>query len=313
MIIIQLPNTNPFSSSYAYATANAYKMLGAALPEVPTSETNDICICDFITCEYSEKVFASQSPNNEWWKNDMNEFLFKRFVATDTVVIELYKENILVATLNNNTYGTFFNGFASGSSEQQLYVGYLLDWELVQAAFGNGTYQVKAQLSIIGVTSTYESRKFNLTTYSDVAANRTVRIESTQNGNIIGSQFDFTGLNWYQSLRLPGKFGNPTPVLETDDYVNSNHEKGQITAKNSPEWTLKTGMLDYEVGTKLLYNKLLANTILITDYLIKAESIFRRVDVMISEIEKPEINGNPKRIYNATFTDRKDKYKKRNF
>lgn len=310
MIIINLPNTTPFS----FGSGNAVKLLGKSLPEIIDPATNDICICDYITCQYIEKVFASQAPNNEWWKNDKNEFLFRRLVSTDTVDIELWKDGVKIADLNNNTYGQFFNGFAGGSDEQQLYVGYLLDWESVQSINGNGIYQVKSNLSIVGNSTLYESRLFNLVQYSDVAANNTVRIESVQNGNIIGSDFDYTGLEWYQSLRIPGNFGNPTPVVETDDYVNSNHEKRQITAKNSREWFLKTGFINYEVASKLIYNKFLGNQILMTDYLIKNESIFRRVDVMLSpEIDKPEIKNSPDRVYNVTFTDRKDKYKKRNF
>ena len=309
MIITELNNANP----YTYVSGNAIKLLGTSLPEIITPEVNDICICDFIQCQYIEKVFASQTPNNEWYKNDMNEFLFKRFVASDTVGIELWKSGVKVADLNTNAYGTFFNGFASGTPEQQLYVGYLLEWELVQAAFGNGIYEVKAFLNIVGNASTYVSRQFKLQTYNDRAANKTVRIETTQNGNILGSDFDFTNLNWYQSLRLPGTFGNPNPILEIDNYINSNHEDRQIAAKNSREWQLTTDFINYEVATKLLYNKLLANKILITDYLIKAESIFRRIDVMVSEIEKPEIKGTPDRVYNAKFTDKLDKYKKRNF
>jgi len=309
MIITNLSNTTP----YSYGSGNAGKLLGPSLPEIPIEQVNDICICDYVGCEYVENVFASQSPSNEWWKNDMNEFLFKRFVAADTVAIELYKDEVKVADLNTNALGTFFNGFASGSAEQQMYVGYLLEWELVQAAFGNGSYKVKAQLNIIGNASEFESREFNLVQYTDEAANSTVRIESYQNGNIIGSQFDFTDLNWYQSVRIPGTFGNPTPILETENYIDSNHYSKQITAKNSREWTLKTKQINYEVATKLLYNKLLANQILITDYLIKAESIFRRIDVMTSEIEKPELFGTINKTYNVTFTDAQDKFKKRNF
>ncbi len=309
MIKIQLPNTTP----YTYGSGNAVKELGPALPEIIVTEVNNICICDFIQCQYIEKVFASQAPDNEWYKNDKNEFLFKRFVSADTIDIELYKDGDKIEDLNNNSFGTFFNGFSSGTTEQQLYVGYLLDWELVQATHGNGFFQVKAQMTIIGTSSTYESRMFNLLIYGDREANKTVRIESYQNGNIFGSSFDFTGLNWYQSLRVPGTFGNPSPVVELDNYINSNHESRQITAKNSREWELVTGLINYEVGTILLYNKFLGNKILITDYLIKAESIFRRIDVMLLEINKPEIKGTPDRAYNIKFTDRKDTFRKRNF
>ncbi len=308
MIIIQLPNTSP----YTYGSGNAVKELGAALPPIPVSNTNDICICDYIQCQYIETVFASQS-DSAWYKNDMNDFLFKRFVAADSVDIELYKDGDKIEDLNNNAFGTFFNGFPSGTTEQQLYVGYLLEWEKVQATHGNGFYQVKAVLNIIGVQTVYESRRFMLLQYGDREANGSVRIESYQNGNIFGSEFDFTGINWYSSLRVPGTFGASSPVLETENYIDSDHNSRQISAKMSPEWNLKTGLINYEVATKLLYNKLLGNKVLITDYLIKAESLFRRVDVMISEVEKPEIKGIPDRVYNFKFTDREDKYKKRNF
>jgi len=309
MIIEQQPNTVP----YIYTSGNAGKLLGPSLPEVPTSETNDICICDFITCEYVEYTFASPSNPTDYWKNDQNEFLFKRFVAVDTVTIELHKDNVKVADLNNNTYGTFFNGFPSGSAEQQLYVGYLLDWLSVFNAFGAGNYTVVANLNIIGNATTFESRVFRLMIYSDVQANGTVRVESTQNGNIFGSQFDFTGLNWYQSLRLPGQFGNPSPIYETTEYETSTHNKVQNKSKMAREWSLNTRLISWEVVEVLIYNKLLANEILVTDYTVKAESIWRRIPVFMQEIEKPVISGTPKRRYNIKFTDDKTIFTKRNF
>lgn len=309
MIITQLPNTTP----YTYQSGNACKILGPSLPEIVPQEMNDICICDYITCEYVEKIFASPAPNDEYWKNDKNEFLFKRFVSGDTVAIELYKDDIKIEDLNNNTFGTFFNGFASGTAEQQLYVGYLIDWLLVYNTHGAGDYQVKAQLNIIGVPSTFESRKFRLCVYSDEAADKTVRIESTQNGNIIGSQFDYTDLGWYQSVRIPGVFGNPTPVIEKEDYITETRLVDQIQTKMRREWTLNTRKINWQVAEKLIYNKLLANEILITDYDIKAESLWRRIGVFPQEIEKLLSAGSPDKIYNITFVDNTDKFIKRNF
>lgn len=307
MIITQLPNT----SAYFIGSANACKILGPSLPEIPILELNDSCICDFIECKYIEKIFVS--PGNEYWKNDMSEFLFKRFVTADTVDIELYLGETKVADLNTNTYGTFFNGFASGSTEQQIYVGYLIDWELVYGAFGAGVYQVKAQLNIIGVSTEFESRQFNVCIYSDLAADGTVRIESSQNGNIIGNQFDFSGLDWYQSVRIPGRFGNPTPIYENDRYVTETRKVRQIKDKMSREWTLNTKKIDYEVANKLIYNKLLANEILITDYSLKAESIWRRIGVFPSEVSKSELTNTPNKTYSITFVDNKDYFIKRNF
>jgi len=308
MIIENLPNTNP----YSFGSGNAYKLLGPAISEPDPSNIPEFCICDFVTCDYVEKVFTDPS-SNDFWKNDKNEFLFKRFVSIDTVDIELYKDNIKVADLNNNALGEFFNGFPSGSAEQQLYVGYLLDWKLVQAAHGFGEYQVKAQLDIIGNVTEYESRIFKLCFFNDILASGSVRIETVQNGNIIGSQFDFTGLEWRGSFRLPGFFGNPTPVYESDIYVTEQRKRKQIQDRMEREWSLSIKQINWEVANSLVYNKLLANEILITDYNIYAESVWRRISVKTKEVEKPAVFGNPKKIYNVKFIDEKDKYIKRNF
>ena len=309
MIVIEQVNSTP----YLYNSGNAGKVLGPSLPEVTTENFNDVCVCDFIQCEYREHTFASPANPNDFWKNDKNEFLFKRFVTLDTVAMELHKNGVKVDDLNNNDNGTFFNGFPSGSAEQQLYVGYLIDWLLVYNSFGSGIYTVVANLNIIGVASTVTSREFNLTIYNDVLANGTVRVETTQNGNIFGNQFDFTDLNWYQSLRLPAVFGNPTPIFETTDYMTSTHKRTQNKAKMSREWTLNTKLISWSVAEKLIYNKMLGNEKVITDYQIKAESIWRRIPVFMQEVEKPVLNGNPNKRYNIKFTDEKDIFTKRNF
>jgi hypothetical protein len=309
MIIIEQANTLP----YSYNSGNAGKVLGPSLPETPNPQTNDICICDYVQCSYSEKVFASPSNPSDFWKNDQSEFLYKRFVSVDTVTMELHLNGDKVADLNNDDYGTFFNGFGSGSPEQQLYVGYLINWLDVYNAFGAGKYKIVANLDIIGSQTTSTSREFILALYSDVLADGTVRIESYQNGNIFGNNFDFTGLNWYQSLRLPGIFGNPTPTFETTEYKTSTHKRVQNKAKMGREWTLNTKLINWEVAEVLVYNKMLGNEILITDYQIKAESIWRRVKLFMQEIEKPEVIGNPNRKYNIKFVDEKDIFTKRNF
>lgn len=309
MIIIEQSNSVPF----VYGSGNAFKILGPSLPVITTVDLPEFCICDFIQCEYVENVFADPSNLGDFWKNDQNEFLFKRVVAVDTVTMELHKDNVKVDDLNNNDYGTFFNGFPSGNSEQQLYVGYLLDWSSVMTAFGAGNYTIVANLDTIGVQTVSTSRVFRLILFADILADGTVRVESTQNGNIFGSPFDFTGLNWYQSLRLPGTFGNPTPIFETTEYMTSTHKRKQNKAKMSREWDLKTRLINWEVAEKLVYNKMLGNEILITDYQIKAESVWRRQSVFMQDIEKPEITGTPKRRYNIKFIDDKDIFTKRNF
>lgn len=308
MIIEILPNSVPF----VYGSGNAFKLLGPALPEIVEVTVPEFCVCDYVPCIYTEKVFASPS-SDDFWKNDKSEFLFKRLVSADSIDMKLLKDGVEVALLNNNTLGTYYDGFSGGTSAQQLYKGFLLDWKLIQSAHGNGNYNLQADLNIIGAVSQYTSRQFTLATFSDVSAHKTVRIETTQNGNIIGSQFDFTDLNWYGSVRMPGVFGNPTPVYETDSYVTERRVKRQIQDRMVREWELNTKFIGYEVAEVFLYNKLLANEILITDYNILAESVWRRIPVRPSEVDKPKVSGKPESYYNVKFVDEKDKYIKRNF
>jgi len=308
MIITQLPNSAP----QPFFTGNASKVVSNTLPEFRATVLNDTCICDFVQCVYEEKVFAS-AASTDFWKNDKNDFLFRKFQATDVITLELFKDGVNVASITDNTYGTFFNGFPNGTAEQQLYLGFLIDWRLVFLAFGGGKYYLQSNILVIGNAQSTQSRNFILQGYSDIAADQTVRIETVQNGNIRGSLFDFTDLNWQQSIRIPGVFGNPTPVYETDRYITSTHQRRQNKDTMSREWFLQTKKLNIEVVDKLIYNKLLANEILITDYKIRAESIWRRIPVFPTEIEKPVISGHPDKIYNVTFVDAEDIFVKRNF
>ena len=180
-LIKNITNSAPFFSLNAMAT----KIAVTSLPEIPLVITPDIQFCE-LEKPYNECVFGSNTT--DWWKNDLTRFTFKRFVSSDSIAMELFKDGISVTLLNNNTYGTFTNGFFNGNSvEQQLYVSMLLDWKLVILAFGNGSYQIKSTNTIIGVATLFESVNYNLQFYSEKAANKTVRLEIIQNGTVNGN------------------------------------------------------------------------------------------------------------------------------
>jgi len=300
-ISIDIPNNRPFVNAYGMATK-------LAVISIPTPEaTPESISCDYIQTPYSETVFASVS--NDWWKNDKSEFLYKRYVSADSVDIELYKNDVKIEDLNDNDFGTFFNGFTA----QPLYVGYLVDWQLVYATYGSGNYTIKAQTNILGQAIEVVSRNFYLMLYSKEAAHGTVRIESIQNGNIIGSEFDFTDLEWYQSIRIAGTFGNPRPIYSTDNYIAENRVIEQNQARMTREFDMVIRPIPFEVVEKIIYNKVLANSILMTNYNIFAEKEFMRLPVVLKEVSKREMENVQNRMYDLQFTDNKDFYIKRNY
>lgn len=306
MVIVQANNTVPYSKE-----GNSYKLVSESLPPIVVQPKNDICLCDYIQCEYIEDVFAE--VGGEDYKNDHSEFLFNRLVSTDTVSIKLLKGKQEVAILDDDTLGELFDGFPDGNSSQQRYYGFRLDWEKVLDVHGSGQYQVTADLSIAGTSSTFESRKYYLIPYSDLNANGTVKIESTQNGNIFGSEFDYTGLEWKQFVRVKGKFGNPTPTIEETGYTTAEKNYRQIKSKVTREWTLLVKQVSWQVAEQLVYNKIMANQILITDYDIKAENVWRNISVKTESIEKPELYNNPNKSYTIKFADTKAIFEKTNY
>ena len=306
MITIQLANSNPHSFGSGLAT----KVKGESLPEITEAAINDFCYCE-VECEYVANVFAE--VGGEDYKNDKSQFLFRRFVASDTVAIELYKDGIKVADLNDNTYGTFYNGFASGTAEQQLYVGFLLEWEDVYNLLGAGEYQIKSQLSIIGIASTFESELYQLMGYSDEAADGTVKIETIQNGNIISSIFDFTGLDWNQSVRIRGSFVEDGEEFEKIIYKTQEYRQEQVQDKIVENWSLRADLIPRSVSEFLTKNAVLSNSFNVTDYNLLNEKILRKIEVYPESIEKTPITDNRNSNYVIKFTSRNDNIIKRNF
>lgn len=309
MIILSLPNTTP----YTYGTGMAVKVTGNTIPSITDVETNDICYCE-IECEYTEKVFASDTTN--WWENDKNTFLFQRILDTDTIALELWSDSAKLADIGDDTYGEYYSTFI----DAPLYRYFILDWQKVKNAFGYGYYQVKAQKTIIGSSSTYESHLFRLLPYSDRLANRTVRIETYQTGNIISSSFDYSKMlnelpnGYYNSYRIKGQFGWRTPKIEVDNFYNQNYKLKQIQDKITDEWTLETNLIPSSISNTLIYDNLLANSVLITDYYLMNNEIYRRKEVYpvdISDVKHFDHNRN--QIFRVKFVNKIENNIKNNY
>ncbi len=297
-----------FTINLEASTGMAVKRSGAVVvPFIAQIPQNNFCYCK-LECEYKELVFTDGGVDS--WKNDKSSFIFQKLVPADTIAFELWKAGQKVADIVNSDYGQYYD-FAAFAS-QPNYKAVILDWTLIWGAFGFGEYQFKAVQNITGAVSTFESRLFRLLPYADDLADGTVKIESYQNGNIIGSPFDFTGLNWYSSYRIAGKFSAKTPVLEVDNYVTSDYQKTQIQDKIRTEYTLQTKLLPSVVGNPLIYDQTLANTILITDYNVLNYQIYRQLPVRTVGVDATEYGQSRGMSFAVKFEEVTD-VRKRNF
>ncbi len=302
-------SANP--TAYVFISGNAIKELAGTITTPDPEDTNDVCICTF-RCDYIEKVFAQ--AGGEFWKNDSNTFPFKKQIASDVVNIQLWKNGVKLADIVDDTYGTLIDGYPFPTvPAQALYKIFTVEWEKVITVESPGLYQIKAFQTITGVDLTFESQLFKLEPYNDLHADGTVRIEIVQNGNIIRSEFDFTGTQLGFSSRIPANLNKTSPSTEQSMHEKQNYEKDQVQTRLIDNWELETKPIPFIINNALLYNYMLGNEIFITDYNILNETIYRRIPVVYEEVEKDRATNDINSSFLFKFTDRVDDILKRNF
>jgi hypothetical protein len=307
MIIQDIANTRPPA-----ATNDGLAVMLDTAPVIvpPVPIENTVCVCK---CEYIEQVFSEVGAIVTGWKNDKTSMLFKKAIAADTITIKLYKGTTSY-TITDNTYGTYY---AAGSLPgQPTYVGFVADWNKIYNALGAGSYYFEVTTVIIGVTTVKQSIYYNLQPYSDLAADRTVRIETWNTGSILNSVFDYAGIltgGWYQSVRLRGKLMPKNPKLVTDNYFDQDYNLQQIQDKITDEYTLVTYPVPAEISNVLIYDNLLANTVKISDYNIYNEDVIRELSLYVTDIQKKSYNLSRHVSFEIKFSPKKDNCIKNNF
>lgn len=229
---------------------------------VDITAVDDFCACDF-RCNFEELVFANSVSDGV--TNDFSDFLFRKISASDTVTIKLFRYDVQVATITDDTLGTFHDGFAT----QPLYVGWVADWTKIFDAHSGGLYQIKVTSVILGETIEFESRFFRLNQYDAISANGTVKIESIQTGNIVSSEFDFTDLldgGWRSYIRLKGVFGKMNPTLEKDVWLDSSYRETQNRDVVTREYELRCEIVPDNIFGRIVGNEILGNEIFLTSY-----------------------------------------------
>lgn len=293
----------------------AVKIYGSQILSIPENPIeSDICACNF-ACEWEETVFASPDTSDTW-KRDYTDFLSRKIVAGDSLDIKLFRYEVEVATITDDTYGTYYA--AGDFASQPLYVGWLADWSLIFSAFGGGQYYVTISGTIAGAAYSFTSRKFRLMLWNEEAADSTAKVESYQKGNIISSQFDYTDLlpgGWYSSIRLDARFGKRKPVLEVDEVLGTSYQSIQNRTQVRHEYTLETRYMPMSVLHALSDQNFIGNELFITDYSILSEYKFNRIPVVAKSYEDTTNNGwtTGQGRYIVTFDERVQNTIKRNF
>ncbi len=301
MYIKQVPNDKP---------QNEIGQAGAIVSPVktiPDQPLDDYCLCDLgaVVCEYEETAFFGGS--NEY-QNDYVSFFVNKVDDSDTIVFVLIdkkddSETILDSS-NADQYGLF--------SDDSNHSGIRVDFDTLKTNFPDlKRVSFRIDQTVFGSLVSRTSHVYRLTQYDDLRADGTVRIETINSGRIESGN-DYDSLKWKRSLRIRGFFGNKTPSLESDNYLDGERVIKQIQDKIVNEYTLETELIPSVVFNLLIYNDMLSNEIFVSDYNIKNAENYKGLRVVPDAISSRYFEKNQNGSFEITFKDRVENIVKRN-
>lgn len=277
---------------------------GVTLPKIPDEKT-------FNKCCYCHPVLAD-TGGSEDYKNDFNGFYYQRQMASDTCDFKLVQGNGTEITIIDDTYGTFKDfGAIDTNSELKTFI---VSWKKVIDTLGVDTYKVKKDTTVAGVSIVETSLGFDLKQYTTALANKTIRLDCTQDGSLRHLSVDFKGSEYVDSIRMEGFFGNKTPSYTQDNIVFANDVSTQISMMQENEYSMESGLLPFEAITRIYDEILLGNKLFINDYNLDNHSYdIVKQEVMFESNENTTFyRGNRNANINLKFSDRYKNVRKEN-
>lgn len=252
----------------------------------PTPErVKEFCLCDF-DCAYKERVFYDDDQS-EGYRNDKTAILIDLMDESSTFEFVLHLPNGNEVILNNNDYGTFYD--TEFNEKQPLKAGYLIDWHKVHEQTGiNGEYYYTVNIDNYGVPSSFDSHVYILSKFDEFLADNTVKIESVNSGAILNG-LDFRGMNWYRSVRLPGKINSYGLEFERVENID------RLTRKpiQVQETTIINGLIQLYPVPSSIAIPLLENDMLSNDLKISGYDLFEFKEYVQLPIIKTNIENGP--------------------
>lgn len=262
MITSDIANSNPFVQT-GLATASVQRLF----KPVTIAETigfSGNCSPYSELYRYENMVLAENAYTSDL-KNDKSSFIFQiPPKGTNSLALELFKDGVKIDDLDDNDFGTFYD--FGDFTNNAFYTAYVIEWKLVLSTHGVGCYHVRATGTILGSSYTLDSECYELMVYDDHVANGTVAIRWQQDGNILSSAFDFTGMEWEKYIRIPAFFGENEPSEEIDEIQMTSRKYEQIQTEVINERKLITKLIPQWVSSLLINDLALADRVWITDY-----------------------------------------------
>lgn len=256
----------------------------------------------FKECCYTSKVFGDLSDAAPY-KNDFTGVYYKRPTNNSTVSFKLVDTNTLTEyDLNDATYGVF-QDFGGVQNDLSFYI---VEWRKVLSLLGEGNYQIKQEVSTVGVAQDYYSNTFTLQAFSIDRADNTVRIDCVQNGYFVDEDVNFKDTGFKTSLRVSGFFGRTEPSFEQKNLTTRDYKSQQVTMSVNREYKYQGLKIPSCIADELFYFILKGNELFVSDYNKNNHSYnFVLLPVELQDNEGSEYQTLTRAVkINLLFTDR---------
>ena len=135
--------------------------------------------------------------------------------------------------------------------------------------------------------------------------NKTVKIETFQNGLIQSGQFNFTDLlegGWPTSIRLPGTFGEAQYELERDIYQDPSYREIQNRDQVTREFQFKSELIPESLTDRFATLDILGNQIIVTAYDVLQELKYEKFPVVGENFSDIRYDGLGRASFDITFS-----------
>ncbi len=301
MIIQQVPNDRP-QAEKGQAVAQ-----DVALVTVPKNPLDPYCLCDigFKECEYREPAFYGGS--NEF-ENDYKTIFVNKVDSSDVISFFLIDLQLNVELELRADNASMYGEYLEGAN----YCGVIINFDtLINQYNANLKYvNFRTEQEVFGDQLATTSHEYDLLKFSQTLADGTVRIETVNSGRIESGN-DYDDLSWKRSVRIAGFFGRESPTLSIDNYQDGDRTIKQIQDKIENEYTLETELIPNQIFKAIMFNDMLANKIIVSDYNLRNTN-YKGVEVSPRSVASNYYEKNPNGSYEITFTDRVQNIVKRN-
>jgi len=221
-----------------YNSGNEHLLKGFLIKSLPTVQSTDVFpssassdIREYKTsCCNPILVFADSGKDDN--QNDVYSFMYNKKFPAANYTFFLQKDSEDIAALNDNTYGIYYSvGSITNATDQLKQTGYKLLWSRVLAAHGEGIYRIRINSTTFGPADNSYSEWFDLKTFSQAKAEGTIRIKSIHNGELLRTRLNYKGLDWTNTLRVRGYFGNAEEEVQITNDIYQKLGNSRMTVK----------------------------------------------------------------------------------